>query len=89
MPDQNAAFVGTIPENYDRYLGPMLFEPYVEDMAQRVQALNPQAVLELRVRNRDRDQTPASGAAVRSPPRCKRPEQRHAWLCQGQIRTRR
>ncbi len=28
MSDNNAAFVGAIPENYDRYLGLVLFEPY-------------------------------------------------------------
>jgi len=36
MPDRNAAFVGTIPENYDRYLGPMLFHPYADDLAGRL-----------------------------------------------------
>lgn len=30
------AFVGNIPELYDRYLGPWLFEPYAEVMAQRL-----------------------------------------------------
>ena len=24
----HAAFIGSIPEAYDRYLGPLLFEPY-------------------------------------------------------------
>lgn len=30
------AFVGSIPELYDRHLGPVLFEPYARDLAQRV-----------------------------------------------------
>lgn len=36
MADRNAAFVGTIPENYDRYLGPVLFHPYADDLAGRL-----------------------------------------------------
>jgi len=28
--DRDAAFVGSIPENYDRYLGPLLFHDYAE-----------------------------------------------------------
>lgn len=31
----DAAFVGSIPDIYERYLGPMLFEPYARDMARR------------------------------------------------------
>jgi ubiquinone/menaquinone biosynthesis C-methylase UbiE len=31
-----AAFAGTIPENYDRYLGPFLFEPYALDLVSRL-----------------------------------------------------
>ena len=30
------AFAGTVPENYERHLRPILFEPYAEDLAQRV-----------------------------------------------------
>lgn len=36
MPIDNVAFVGSIPENYDRYLGPVLFEPYANDLVERV-----------------------------------------------------
>src|SRR3712207_1739832 len=32
-------FVGSIPEIYDRCLGPLLFRPYAEDLATRVAAL--------------------------------------------------
>ncbi|MFM9994261.1 MAG: class I SAM-dependent methyltransferase [Phycisphaerales bacterium] len=31
-----AAFVGSVPENYHRYLGPLLFEPYARDLAARL-----------------------------------------------------
>ena len=40
------AFAGSIPAIYDRYLGPLLFEPYAEDLATRVAALNPRTILE-------------------------------------------
>ena len=32
----NASFTGSIPENYDTYLGPLLFEFSAADMARRV-----------------------------------------------------
>lgn len=32
------AFVGSVPENYHRYLGPLLFEPYARDIAARLKA---------------------------------------------------
>ncbi len=35
MSATDRAFVGSIPEVYDRCLGPMLFEPYALDMAGR------------------------------------------------------
>ena len=36
MSETNARFAGTIPEIYDRYLGPVIFEPYAVDLARRV-----------------------------------------------------
>jgi len=47
MPDPNAAFFGSIPENYDRYLGPVLFEPYAEDLVARLNIPDRASVLEL------------------------------------------
>ncbi len=32
------SFAGSIPENYDRYLGPYIFEPYAIEMAARIPA---------------------------------------------------
>lgn len=46
MEQSDTEFTGSIPRNYDRILGPMLFEPYAGNMAARVAALSPQAVLE-------------------------------------------
>jgi len=39
-------FAGSIPENYDRYMVPLIFENYARDLAQRAAALSPKAVLE-------------------------------------------
>ncbi|MFT4584091.1 MAG: SAM-dependent methyltransferase [Gammaproteobacteria bacterium] len=47
MTTNSTAFVGSIPENYDRSLGPHIFAGYAADLAQRVVALTPGSVLEL------------------------------------------
>lgn len=47
MTNQNTAFVGSIPENYDRYLGPVLFEPYAADLVARLKVLEQASVLEI------------------------------------------
>jgi len=41
------AFTGSIPENYDRYMVPLIFEAYAADLARRAAALSPTAVLEI------------------------------------------
>jgi SAM-dependent methyltransferase len=46
MSDNAASFTGSIPEDYDRGLGPVLFVDYAEDLARRVAALRPARVLE-------------------------------------------
>lgn len=46
MPSTDAAFAGSIPALYDRCLGPMLFEPYAEDIASRASAFAPARILE-------------------------------------------
>ncbi|MDX6577577.1 MAG: hypothetical protein QOE96_3530, partial [Blastocatellia bacterium] len=47
MSDQHTAFIGSIPENYDRYLGPALFEPYASDLVERLNVSDGASVLEL------------------------------------------
>jgi ubiquinone/menaquinone biosynthesis C-methylase UbiE len=47
MPEANATFTGSIPENYDRYLGPILFEPYADDLVSRLDISKDASVLEL------------------------------------------
>ena len=46
MLDDAAGFTGTIPEHYDRGLGPIIFVDYAAEMAKRVAAGNPTRVLE-------------------------------------------
>src|SRR4051794_36732951 len=46
MRETDRQFAGSIPETYDRYLGPLLFEPYARDLAARLAALAPTRVLE-------------------------------------------
>lgn len=36
MDNSHTAFIGSIPEYYDRYLGPLIFEEYAIDLAQRL-----------------------------------------------------
>ena len=47
MSGHSPQFAGTIPENYDRYLVPILFQSFAESMATKIEALNPRRVLEL------------------------------------------
>jgi ubiquinone/menaquinone biosynthesis C-methylase UbiE len=47
MADQHAAFIGTIPENYDRYLGPIFFHQYADDLVARVPVTPGMRVLEV------------------------------------------
>jgi ubiquinone/menaquinone biosynthesis C-methylase UbiE len=46
MTDDAASFIGNIPENYDRYLGPNIFVDYAADIAQRAATRRPARVLE-------------------------------------------
>jgi len=47
MLETDTEFAGSIPENYDRHMVPLIFEPYAEDMARRAAALRPGDVLEI------------------------------------------
>ncbi|MCP4616476.1 MAG: methyltransferase domain-containing protein [Bradyrhizobium sp.] len=40
-------FSGSIPENYDRHMVPLIFAPYAADLAERAASLSPGAVLEI------------------------------------------
>lgn len=43
----DTAFAGSIPRLYERYLVPLIFEPYAADLARRVSLRKPSAVLEV------------------------------------------
>jgi ubiquinone/menaquinone biosynthesis C-methylase UbiE len=45
--DRNVLFSGAIPENYDRFLGPVIFEPYAEDLVSRLKGKKLNRVLEI------------------------------------------
>ncbi len=46
MLETDKVFAGSVPENYDRYMVPLIFEPYAADIARRAASLSPMAVLE-------------------------------------------
>jgi ubiquinone/menaquinone biosynthesis C-methylase UbiE len=46
MLETDKVFSGSIPENYERYMVPLIFEPFAADLAQRAAALSPSTVLE-------------------------------------------
>lgn len=65
------SFTGSIPANYDEYLGPMFFEDYAIDIAARIEAFKAKSVLELccgtgRVTNHLRKALPSSTRFVAS-----------------------
>lgn len=67
--ETNIAFSGTIPETYDKYLGPLLFEPYAKDIIERIKKKKFLNVLELacgtgRVTQYLRDILPADARIV-------------------------
>ena len=46
MSETDRMFAGSIPENYDRYMVPLIFESFAQDIARRAAALSPNAILE-------------------------------------------
>jgi len=47
MNEQASRFIGDVPGNYDRELGPVIFDGFATDLANRVAALGPASILEL------------------------------------------
>jgi ubiquinone/menaquinone biosynthesis C-methylase UbiE len=45
--DQRHRFSGSVPEFYDTFMVPMFFEPYADDLVQRLRVLPPRSVLEV------------------------------------------
>ncbi len=46
MLETDKVFAGSVPENYDRYMVPLIFEPFAVDIAKRAVSFSPSAVLE-------------------------------------------
>jgi hypothetical protein len=44
--ERDKDFVGSIPEIYDTYLVPLIFDAYAQDRADRIAVLDPASVLE-------------------------------------------
>jgi SAM-dependent methyltransferase len=47
LADVDRLFAGSIPQLYDQYMVPLIFEPYAVDLASRVAQRRPKAVLEI------------------------------------------
>jgi ubiquinone/menaquinone biosynthesis C-methylase UbiE len=47
MSESDKLFAGSIPENYDRNMVPLIFAGYAEDLSRKAAALSPKAVLEI------------------------------------------
>jgi hypothetical protein len=41
MLESDKLFAGSVPENYDRYMVPLIFAPYAADLAERAASLAP------------------------------------------------
>ena len=47
MAGSDALFAGSVPEIYERTLVPLIFEPYAEDLAERLRIIEPRDILEI------------------------------------------
>jgi SAM-dependent methyltransferase len=47
VPDLDTLFTGSIPQLYDEYMVPLIFEPYAADLASRTAMLQPLCLLEI------------------------------------------
>ena len=47
MTSSHSAFTGKIPQYYEQYLGPLIFQEYAEDLSQRVTVTKGGVVLEI------------------------------------------
>src|SRR5947208_2456017 len=47
MAGRDTLFAGSVPETYERFLVPLIFESYAADLAERLRALEPADVLEI------------------------------------------
>ena len=47
MSEMNRSFAGAMPELYDRILVPVMFEPFAQDLAERLRGMTSGHVLEI------------------------------------------
>jgi len=47
MLETDKVFAGSVPENYDRYMVPLIFEPFAADLARKAASFSPGSVLEI------------------------------------------
>ena len=66
-------YIGSTPQHYDEFLGPLIFVDYAADIAQRVAAGNPARVLETAAGTGIRDAEAARPSACSSAPDGDRP----------------
>jgi hypothetical protein len=75
-----------MPENYDRYLGPVLFEPFAMDMAARLKGERPQERSGISVRHRHSHASAAQQSRSSRATYRNRSQPRDACVCAGEIR---
>jgi hypothetical protein len=86
MAERNASFEGTIPELYDRHLGPVIFAPYAADLARRVAMAGRQSYLRNRLRHGYPHAALTSVSAFLYSYRGNRPERADARLCPHEVK---
>jgi hypothetical protein len=76
-------FAGSIPETYDRFLVPLIFEPYARDLAERVRTIAPRDMIEIAAGTGALTRAMASRLAADVRICRNRPQPAHAGSCQG------
>ena len=89
MSETDRVFAGSIPVFYDRYLGPLIFVDYADDLARRAAALHPARVLETAAGTGIVTRALARTLAARSRDRRNRPEPADARFCRRATRLER
>ena len=74
MTESVKVFTGSIPQIYDTYLEPLIFETYADDISERTAALRPRIALETAAGTRVVTRALASSSGCRRPLRGDRPE---------------
>ena len=84
--ETSIAFSGSIPMNYEKYLGPLFFEPFAKNISNRVKELQPSSVLELACGYRQTDKVFAFCNFSGRKNRCHGYQSGYAWICEAFLR---